>query len=145
IIFSWNRFATVGGQRSGYANSVNPNAPVLSVTAPDSKTILVKLKDPIVYAVGMFGARENVNLVPKEGADSGVLDLRNKMLSVGPYYLADYQRSIGFTLKRHEDYYDKTKSFVDQIDYPIVSEYAQQSAQFRAGNIHYTSNTNAFA
>ena len=143
ILFSWNRFATVGGQRSGYANSVNPNAPVLSVAAPDARTIVVKLKDPIVYALGMFGARENVNLVPKEGADSGVLDLRNRMLSVGPYYLSDYQRSIGFTLKRHEDFYDKTKSFVDQIDYPIVSEYAQQSAQFRAGNIHITG-TNGF-
>jgi peptide/nickel transport system substrate-binding protein len=136
VVFSWNRFATVGGQRSGLANSVNPNAPILSVTAADARTIVVKLKDPVVYALGMFGARENVNLVPKEGADSSVLDLRNKMISIGPYYLSDYQRSIGFTFKRHEGFYDKSIAFVDQIDYPIVPEYAAQQAQFRAGNIH---------
>jgi peptide/nickel transport system substrate-binding protein len=136
VVFSWDRFARTGGQRSGVANAANPNAPILSVTAADARTIVVKLKDPLAYALGMFGARENINLVPKEGADTGALDLRNKMISTGPYFLAEYQRSVGFTLKRNEDFYDKSVAFVDQIDLPIVSEYAAAAAQFRNGNIH---------
>jgi peptide/nickel transport system substrate-binding protein len=135
IIFSWDRFARVGGQRSGVANSVNPNAPIMSVTATDARTVTVKVKEPIVYALGMFGARENINLVPKEGADANVLDLRNKMIGAGPYYLSDYTRSVGFTMKRNTEYFDKNVAFVDQIDGPIITEYAQQAAQFRNGNI----------
>ena len=135
IVFSWDRFATVGGQRTALATAANPNAPIMSVTAPDNQTVVVKLKDPVVYALGMFGARENVNIVPKEGKDSALLDLRNKMISIGPYYLSDYQRSIGFTFKRHEEFYDKSIAWADTIEYPIVSEYAAQAAQFRAGNL----------
>jgi ABC-type transport system substrate-binding protein len=85
----------------------------------------------------MFGARENVNLIPKESRDSNVLDVRNKMISIGPYYMSDYQRSQHFTFKRHEDFYDKTIAFVDQIDYPIITEYSQAIAQFRAGNLYH--------
>jgi peptide/nickel transport system substrate-binding protein len=138
VAFSWDRFARTGGQRTGVANSANPNAPVVSVTAADARTVVVKLAYPLVYAVGMFGARENVNLIPKEAADSSVLDVRNRMLSIGPYQLAesDYQRSVGFTLRRNELFYDQTVNFADQIDYPIISEYTQGAAQFRAGNLH---------
>jgi ABC-type transport system substrate-binding protein len=60
------------------------------------------------------------------------------MISIGPYYLSEYQRSIGFTFKRHEEFYDKNVAFADQIDLPIVSEYAAAASQFRAGNIHAT-------
>jgi ABC-type transport system substrate-binding protein len=44
---------------------------------------------------------------------------------------------VGFTFKRHEGYYDAQKAYADQADYPIISEYAQGYAQFRAGNLHY--------
>ena len=136
VAFSWDRFARTGGQRSGLANAANPNAPILSVTAVDPRTVVARFKDPLVYGLAMFGARENVNIIPKEAADTSVLDVRNKMISIGPYYLSDYQRSVGFTLKRHEDFYDKGIAFADQIDYPIVPEYTQIAAQLRAGNIY---------
>src|SRR4051812_34012598 len=38
ILFSWSRFAAKGTDRSFLVNSANPEAPVLSVTASDSKT-----------------------------------------------------------------------------------------------------------
>jgi ABC-type transport system substrate-binding protein len=135
VVFSWDRFSRVGGQRSGVANSANPNAPIMSVTSPDARTIVVKIKEPIVYALGLFGARENINLIPKEAADTNVFDIRQKPISIGPYYLSDYTRSVGFTMKKHPDYFDKEVAFVDQIDGPIITEYSQQAAQFRNGNI----------
>ena len=136
VLFSWNRFSTIGTQRSGIANSANPDAPVLSLTSPDSSTIVVKFKDPLVYGVSLFGARENVNIVPKEAADANVFDLRSGMIGTGPYYISDYQRSVSITLKRHPDYHDKSVGLVDEIRYPLISEYAQMAAQFRAGNLH---------
>ncbi|HLF79497.1 MAG TPA: ABC transporter substrate-binding protein [Dehalococcoidia bacterium] len=136
FMFTWERFSTVGSQRGGLVNSVNPNAPIVSMTAPDSRTIVAKLKEPLVYALALFGARENLNIVPKEAKDTGALDLRSKMIGTGPYYMADYQRSVAITLKRHPEFYDKTSSFVDEIHYPIVTEYAQMAAQLRAGNLY---------
>ena len=93
VLFSWKRFTTVGNQRTAYSNDLNPDAPITSVTAPDAKTIVVKLKSPNFAILAMFGARENVNLVPKEAADTGVLDLRQTMIGTGPYYVADYTTS----------------------------------------------------
>jgi peptide/nickel transport system substrate-binding protein len=136
ILFTWERYGQIGSQRGGLVNSVNPDAPIVSMTAPDSRTIVAKLKEPLVYALALFGARENLNIVPKEARDANVLDPRGKMIGTGPYYMADYQRSVTVILKRHPDYYDKTSSFVDEIQYPIVSEYAQMASQFRAGNLY---------
>ena len=136
VLYTWKRFSTIGNQRTGLANIANPDAPVLSVTAPDKQTIVIKLKDPVVYALSMFGARENVNLTPKEEENKSVFDARNLMVGTGPYYMSDYQRSSYFTLKRHETFYNKQYSFADQIDYPIISEYAQGLAQLKAGNLH---------
>ena len=136
ILWSWKRFSSIGSQRGALANSANPNAPILSVTSADNQTVVVKLKEPLVYALALFGARENINIVPRESEDQSVLDLRGKMIGTGPYYIADYQRSTAITLKRHPDFYDKASSFVDEISYPIITEYAQMAAQFRAGNLH---------
>src|SRR6266545_6287843 len=58
------------------------------------------------------------------------------MIGTGPWSLANYTPSVGFTLKRHADYYDKDRAFVDQIDRTIISEYAATRDQLKAGNIY---------
>ena len=47
VVFSWDRHAAKGSDRSFLSDAANPNAPVLSVTAPDSRTIVFKLKEPL--------------------------------------------------------------------------------------------------
>ena len=136
VLFGWKRFTTIGNQRTAYANELNPDAPILSFEAPDSSTIVIKLKEPNFSILSMMGARENVNIVPKEGEDEAVLDLRTNMIGTGPYYLDEYRTSIGWTLKRFENFWDEERPFFDQIDYPIIGEYAAGLAQLQAGNIH---------
>src|SRR6185503_7081948 len=46
LIFSWNRFVAKGRDRGAVANSANPDAPVLSITATDASTAVIKLKEP---------------------------------------------------------------------------------------------------
>ena len=46
VVYSWNRFMEKGGQTSNFMNSANPEAPVLSVEAPDSETVVLKLAFP---------------------------------------------------------------------------------------------------
>jgi peptide/nickel transport system substrate-binding protein len=136
IAFTWDRWSKIGNDRASIANSANPNAPVLSVTAPDSRTIVWKLKEPLVYLIqtiarhtaGWFG------IVPKE-VESG-FDIRRQMIGTGAFTLENYTPSVGFTFRRNPEYYDKTAPYLDQIDTPIILEYAQGLAQLKAGNIY---------
>ena len=136
VLWSWKRFSETSASRGAIANSANPNAPVLSVTAPDARTLQIKLKEPITYALSLFGAREQVNISPKEAATQSVLDLRTQYLGTGPYQIGSYQPSVAFTFKRNPEYWDKDNVFADEIHYPLIPEYAASLAQFRAGNTY---------
>jgi peptide/nickel transport system substrate-binding protein len=135
VVFSWNRFAAKSAGRATVANSADPRAPVLSVTAADAKTVVIKLKEPIVYVLGLFGSNHTGGtlMYPKE-ADA-TLDVRSEMIGTGPFMLSNYSPSVGFTLKRNPDYWDKDYALVDQVELPILAEYAATLAQFKAGNI----------
>jgi peptide/nickel transport system substrate-binding protein len=136
ILFSWNRFSTQGSNRTVVANAANPDAPVMSVTAPDARTVVIKFKEPLVYAQAYLAQRGYLNIVPKEAENTQVIDLRRQTIGTGPFMLSDYQPSIGLTFKRHPEYWDKERPYIDQIDYPIVSEYASAVAQMRNGHIY---------
>ena len=46
VMFSWNKFAKVNPAAANFLNSRNPSAPVESISAPDARTLVVKLKRP---------------------------------------------------------------------------------------------------
>jgi ABC-type transport system substrate-binding protein len=50
--------------------------------------------------------------------------------------LTKYEPSIGFTFKRHPEYWDQDWALADTIEMPIVPEYAATLAQFKAGNLY---------
>jgi peptide/nickel transport system substrate-binding protein len=137
IVFSWNRYATKATDRSDLANSANPNAPVLSVTAVDPRTISIKLKEPVVYLLAALAATTSGKpiIVPKEADDT--FEIRRDMIGTGPYMLDKYTTSVGFTWKRNPDYYDKTFPLIDAIETPILLEYAAGLAQLKAGNLYH--------
>ena len=140
ILFAWDRFSKKNVYRNGVVNSVNPDAPVLSFTAPDPKTVVIKLKEPLVYALDLFASNPGSHsgsmlLLPKE-TDSG-FNVANDMIGAGPYVMQRYDPSQQFQMRRHPDYYDQNWGFVDSIEFPLIQEVAQTLAQFKAGNIHY--------
>jgi peptide/nickel transport system substrate-binding protein len=136
VLFSWKRFEEKSTTRTSIANSAAPEAPVLSITSTDARTLVMKLKEPIPYALNLFTSNSTggVVIMPKETDTS--FDPRTDIIGTGPFYLSDYQPSVSFTFKRHPDYWDKDYAFVDQIDRPILSEYSAVLAQFKAGNLY---------
>jgi ABC-type transport system substrate-binding protein len=136
LLFSWNRFATKSSGRTGIVNAADPRAPVLSLTATDATTVVIKLKEPIVFALNLFASNQSggVIMLPKE--TDTTLDIRGDMIGTGPFVLSNYTPSVAFTFKRHPDYYDKDYAFVEQVDLPIIPEYATSLSQFKAGNIY---------
>jgi len=134
VLFSWDRLRTAGTIRSSYANEVSPNAPILSVTAPDSRTVVFKIKEPLVYLLAMLAHVTALTMQPKEMESQ--YDPRSKAIGAGPFYLSDYTPSVGMTLKGHKDYYGKGGPYLDQVDLPILPEYASALAQLKAGALH---------
>jgi peptide/nickel transport system substrate-binding protein len=139
VLFTWDRFTKKSTNRGGYANAVNPQAPILSVTASDARTIVVKLKEPLVYALELFASNPisfsgSLIVIPKE--TDTTFNIGTDMIGTGPYTMTNYSPSVGFTLKRNPDYFDKDWGLVEQIDMPIVLDYAAVLAQLKAGNIY---------
>jgi peptide/nickel transport system substrate-binding protein len=138
ILFSWNRFSRLAQARFGVVNSVNPDAPVISMTATDPRTIVVKLTQPLVYALGLLSWDLNptgsLTIFPKEA--DGTLNVKNDVIGTGAYVLSSYVPSVTTVFKRHPEHWDKDWALVEQVDSPIVSEYAAALSQFKAGNIH---------
>ncbi len=136
IVFSWERFSQKGSARSSIVNSVRPDAPVLSFTAVDARTVSIKLKEPLVYALGLFAGTTNGGLVviPKE--TDTTFDPRGDLIGTGPFSLTSYTQSVGFSFKRNPAYWDQDWALVDQVDMPIITEYAAALAQLKAGAIY---------
>jgi peptide/nickel transport system substrate-binding protein len=137
VVYSWKRFEEVSPSRATMANSANPDAPILDITATDSSTVVVSLREPIAYLLAFLGNSVTgyLPMLPKEAADPNVLDLRQKEIGTGPLQLDAYEPSVRFKLKKNPDYWDPTFPFADEVDMPILSEYAQALAQLKAGNI----------
>ena len=136
VLFTWDRFTRVSSNRASIYNALNPQAPVISLTATDSRTIVLKLNEPIVHALVLFASErsQGIPFIPKE--TDTTFDIRKDLIATGPFMLAEYTPSVGMTLKRHTDYWDKDYALVDQIDLPIVPEYASALSHFKAGNFY---------
>ena len=136
VVGSWQRFAAKGASRSAIVASVTPGAPVDSITAVDKSTVLMKLSEPLVYALGLFTPTTTGGflIVPKE--IDGTYDPRKEMIGTGPYVLSKYEPSQGFTFKRNTEYWEKDYAYADGVEMPIITEYASTLAQFKAGNLY---------
>jgi peptide/nickel transport system substrate-binding protein len=139
IVYSWQRVASQGILRSEI-NASNPNGPILGMEATDSRTVVIKLKEPVAYLLSLLAVPNSghFQVIPKEV--EGGFDIRRVMIGTGPFYLSNYQPSIGFTFTKHPEYYETGRPFVDQLDMPIIGEYAQNVAQLRAGALHFYGN-----
>jgi peptide/nickel transport system substrate-binding protein len=144
VDFSFKHYKELGPLASLVFNDNSPDAPVLSSEYPDKSTVVLKLKDPIVFVPNWFAAfgsfTGQIGMYPKE-ADGGGLDLKTDMIGTGPYMLTEHQPSIKFVLSRHPEYWDDKAAMVDSIEMPVVPDYTSRTTQLQAGNIYYADNS----
>lgn len=72
-------------------------------------------------------------IAPRE-MDGG-FDPRSEIRGAGPWVLSDYRPSAGLTFARNPNWYRQDRPFIDRWEMPIITEYSQRLAQFKAGNI----------
>jgi peptide/nickel transport system substrate-binding protein len=133
VLFSYRKFAKVNPSGANVDFSRNPQAPVDSVSAPDARTFVVKLKKPDATVIGLFSATDHLYIMPRES--DGGFDPATAVRGNGPWLLSEYVPSVRFVWKRNPDYYVSNRPFPETLERPIITETAQRLAQFRAGNI----------
>src|SRR5262249_50471531 len=83
IAFSWDRFLKVGTSSSDFANSKNPASPILSLSTPDARTMVLKLAYPMVSLPALLAVSGggNFHIMPRE-SDSQY-DARKTLIGSG--------------------------------------------------------------
>ncbi|HLF78758.1 MAG TPA: ABC transporter substrate-binding protein [Dehalococcoidia bacterium] len=137
VATTWTRWKSVSGTRATIDNSINPDAPVISVSATDARTVVMKLAIPAVTLPSLLAASvgQAFHIMPKEAGENGY-DPRKTQIGSGPFYVSDQVASSYIHLKRHPGFYDTNRPYFDGMEFPIVSEYATGLAAFRNGQIY---------
>ena len=139
VLFSWERVKAKGVNRAELANAANAEAPILSITAPDKKTLVIKLKEPNVTTMALLGSDVlgGLYIIPKEGDTQ--FDVVRTAIGSGPFYMTQ-SNDAGYRWKRNPNFkrvsLKSGEPFFDEIDEPLLTDPAAQSSQFRTGNIY---------
>jgi peptide/nickel transport system substrate-binding protein len=140
VLFTWQRLQDVGTSRAQIVNSINPAAPILSVEAPDSSTVVVKMAQPDVTIFPALGTEVlgGFYLLPKEGADKNVIDFTHQAIGTGPYYITE-DSEVSYRWKKNPNFsrpaLTNGEPFIDEIFEPVITDSAAGGAQFRAGKL----------
>jgi peptide/nickel transport system substrate-binding protein len=136
VVFSWQRIEKVHPFRNGLANSVSADAPIVSMTAPDNRTVVVKLAfQNTEILTDLSRGSQRFSILPRE-ADGG-FDPKNDIRGSSAWILSDYRPSASLTYTRNPNWWRKDRPFLDKWEMPIVPEYATRLSQFKAGGIYF--------
>jgi peptide/nickel transport system substrate-binding protein len=141
VIASYTRFSTgtggVGGALSGtvgapaFGNSLK--GLVAGVTAPDKNTVVFKLTKPNAAFLNILATYLFFHIFPREAGIS--YDPTKIVVGTGPWVLSSYQPSSRLEYTRNPEYWEKGIPYMDGVISYIITESAQQIAQFQAGSI----------
>ena len=148
VAATFTRHKGMSNQRAEFANEINPDAPIVSITATDNRTVVIRLNEPnaAVMALLARGTPGSMFVVPKESLDNNVLNLARTSVGSGPWYISEFEPGIGHRFKRNPGFKQDSRGdipFIDEINWPTVPEYASFLAQFRSGAIHLASGIRA--
>jgi ABC-type transport system substrate-binding protein len=136
VIKTWENFigAETPNNKASSANALNPAAPIIGWEAPDSHTLVLKLAEPtsmIFQRLASMITGEVGSIYPKEYGDT--FDAQKDQIGTGGWYLDRNEPSVGLYYKRHPEYWDDKSAWYDEVNVPLIPEYAQQLAQFKTG------------
>lgn len=131
VQWGWDRFAALSPFRGDILNSLNEAGPILNLTTPDDRTIVIKMAFPYSPIIELLAFHSYYLLVPKEAEDK--FNAKSEMRGTGPFRLDSYKSGVAFEYKKNTDWYVKERPFLDGMTRSIIPEYAAGLAQFEAG------------
>ncbi|MBA4181528.1 MAG: hypothetical protein C0506_13140 [Anaerolinea sp.] len=103
------------------------------VEYPDANTVKMTLKAPNAAWLDVLADTNGLFIQPKEAG--GGYDPTKLVIGSGPWIFDGYTTSVGLKYKKNPDWFVKGFPLMDGLDYAIIPEYANQIAQYKAGNL----------
>jgi peptide/nickel transport system substrate-binding protein len=100
ITTSWQRFSQIGSYRNELVNSVEPTAPILSLTSSDDRTIVIKIKEPFAPIFSMLAASRfpATSISSRRGAGPESARHSHDARGVGPWMIKEWRPSSDIDL-----------------------------------------------
>ncbi|MFN0148380.1 MAG: ABC transporter substrate-binding protein [Dehalococcoidia bacterium] len=118
-------------------NAAKFGAVIDSVTAPDEKTILIKLKNPFApFLAAMAASSEGIWFIPVETIDSG--QVKQEPLGTGPYVFKEFQTGVSMKWDKNPDYYDSPLPNYDKLEWGLSNDAQRIVAALQAGELDYS-------
>src|SRR5215203_4942301 len=134
VKFSFDRFRTdpKSSNKGVFGTAENPL--VEAVETPDPRTVVFKLAKPYAPFKNLVGNSNYLWILPRE-VGQGTLDPSKQMIGAGPFILDAVQPDIAYKVRKNPTYYDQPKPYVDGVNLVIITEEAQEVAQYQAGRL----------
>src|SRR2546423_83926 len=114
--------------------SIRKNAytAVTAIEAPDSSTVVFKLKFPSASLLANLASPWNV-IYPKKYLDQDPNYFKTHVVGSGPFKLKGYTRGSTFEGERNPDYFVKDRPYLDGYKFYISPETSVRAAAIRSG------------
>lgn len=135
VLYSWERMKEVGQLAGELSNEVSPAAPIMSIEAPDSNTIVMQMAHPDVAVFANLATEVlgGLYVLPKDG-----IDPQREAVGTGPYYMTE-NSEVEYRWKKNPNFkrpkLTNGEPFIDEIFEPVVTDTAAGTAQFVSGSL----------
>jgi peptide/nickel transport system substrate-binding protein len=104
------------------------------IEMPNKQTVVFKLAYPYAPFHKTLASPAYAMIFPREVL-TGAYDPAKTVIGSGPFLLDSVQPDVATTYKRNADWFEKGRPYVDAYRVAVISDTAQQQAQFAAGNL----------
>jgi oligopeptide transport system substrate-binding protein len=113
----------------------------LGATAVDEKTLVVRLKQPVPYFLGLLTHPSMFPLHAESVAEHGDAHTKpGNYVNNGAYKLDKWQVQEVIEVSRNEFYHDNENTSIDRVRWLVTPESMVELNRYRAGELHITDN-----
>jgi peptide/nickel transport system substrate-binding protein len=134
VKFSLERFRNEpkNNNRTVFGTAENPL--VDAVETPDARTVVFKLAKPYGPFQSLLANANYLWVMPRE-LGAGRWDPAKQVIGAGPFMLESTQPDIAYKVKKNPHYFLPGQPYLDGVNLTIITEEAQEVAQFQAGRL----------
>jgi oligopeptide transport system substrate-binding protein len=130
--------APILNARSVMTRRLPPEA--LGVEALDAHTLVIRLAAPTPWLAELLTHPVSSPVYrPALEEFEGDFARPGRLVSNGPFFLAEWQPNVHVTLARNHNYWDRRNVAIDRVVYYPIDNQDVELARYRAGELHWTS------
>ena len=145
FVHAFQRMFTASGASQIYDDIVNgaevrggtKTPEELGVAAPDDRTVVITLKNPTPYFLGLisssYAAPGRADLLEKFGDTYGAS--ADSLAYNGPYILTEWENENQLILKKNPDYWDAANIKLDEVQFLVLPDANTQRNMFDNGEL----------